>query len=254
MKHAENEILELFISESSDLLKAWESFSLELERNQETGIFGELFRIAHSLKGFGLNAGLKEISKLVHQVEELVLALRDHKIPCDLQAVDILLDFKDLLDSWIYEIRYDKNYVIDYKSLSSRISDLLMEASESGVIENSAPAILLVDRKDQFTQLVKCLLDYKYEVVVSHSNDEALETFKQIEPVLIVVEIRAANINGLQLIQEIRKSSKIPIIAYSKLFANEFAKAKSVGANATLQKADNLSQITIAVEKLLKSS
>ncbi|MFK7827005.1 MAG: Hpt domain-containing protein [Oligoflexales bacterium] len=253
MKHAENEILELFISESSDLLKSWESFSLELERNQEAGILGELFRIAHSLKGFSLNAGLKEISKLVHQVEEFVLALRDQKISCDLQAVDILLDFKDLLDNWIYEIRYDKNYVSDYKVLSNRISDILQEASESNVVEKSAPAILLVDRKDQFTQLVKCLLDYKYEVILSHSNSEAEKAFNENDPVLVVVEVRAANINGIQFIQEIRKTSSIPIVAYSKLFANEFPKARAAGANTTLQKDDNVSQITIAVEKLLKS-
>ena len=253
MKHAENEILELFISESFDLLKAWESFSLELERNHDPGIFAELFRLAHSLKGFGLNAGLKEISKLVHQVEEFVLALRDQKIPCDLQAVDILLDFKDLLDSWIYEIRYDKSYVSDYKGLSSRISDMLLEASEPEVPETAAPAILLVDRRDQFTQLVKCLLDYKYEVILAHTDSDALEKFSALNPVLIITEIRAANINGVKFIQDVRKESRVPILAYSKLFANEFAKAKAAGANATLQKEDNVSQITIAVEKLLQA-
>ena len=99
---------------------------------------------------------------------------------------------------------------------------------------------------------MKCLLDYKYDVIVSHSNGDALEKFAELNPILIISEIRAANINGLQFIEEIRSVSKVPIIAYSKLFANEFPKARAAGANATLQKNDNVSQITITVEKLLQ--
>lgn len=252
MKHAENEILELFISESSDLLKAWESFSLELERNQDPGIFDELFRIAHSLKGFGQNASLAEVSKLIHLIEEFVLGLRDQRIECDIQAVDILLDFKDVLSNWISEIRYDKNFIVEHRNLSLEISRQLDSASKPKPDLQYAGNILIVDRQDQFTQLVKCLLDFKYEVVLSHSNADALSALKKVKPVLVIVEIKTVNIDGLRIIQDIRQQSSVPIIAYSKLFTNEFAKAKAAGANATLQKDDNVSYITMTVEKLLE--
>lgn len=73
--------------------------------------------------------------------------------------------------------------------------------------------ILLVDDDPNISHLV-CLYLQKegYEVTESARGDDALEAFKRISPDLVLLDVMLPGLDGLQVLKEIRKTSKVPVI------------------------------------------
>lgn len=90
-------LTELFAAEAEETLAALEQGLLGLERGGEPDLLHEVFRAAHNLKGAAKVAGYADIGELAHVAEELLVRLRDRKLPISKGMITILLASVDEL-------------------------------------------------------------------------------------------------------------------------------------------------------------
>ena len=73
--------------------------------------------------------------------------------------------------------------------------------------------ILLVDDDPNISHLVRLYLEKEgFDVTESARGDEALEAFKREAPALVLLDVMLPGMDGLQMLKEIRKTSKAPVI------------------------------------------
>lgn len=86
-----------FVDEANDHLDAISSALLKLQGAKDPSDFEEMLRKAHTLKGSASTVGLVSISQAAHQLEDLLIDLRDRRSPIDHQQLELLLEATDLL-------------------------------------------------------------------------------------------------------------------------------------------------------------
>jgi DNA-binding response OmpR family regulator len=73
--------------------------------------------------------------------------------------------------------------------------------------------ILLIDDDQNVSHLIRLYLEKEgYQVHEASRGDEGLAAFKQHAPSLVLLDIMLPGIDGLDVLREIRKTSKIPVI------------------------------------------
>ncbi len=73
--------------------------------------------------------------------------------------------------------------------------------------------ILLVDDDPNISRLVRLYLEKEgFEVTDAARGDDALTSFQQASPDLVLLDVMLPGIDGLQVLKEIRKTSKAPVI------------------------------------------
>ena len=73
--------------------------------------------------------------------------------------------------------------------------------------------ILLVDDDPNISHLVRLYLEKEgFEVTESARGDDALISFQQATPDLVLLDVMLPGMDGLQVLREIRKTSKAPVI------------------------------------------
>jgi PAS domain S-box-containing protein len=81
---------------------------------------------------------------------------------------------------------------------------------------NKISRILIVDDEDNSIHVLKLLLKDKYELIIAHDGQEAIEKFMLEKPDMVLMDIKMPNVDGYSAFDEIRKQSNrdnVPIIA-----------------------------------------
>jgi DNA-binding response OmpR family regulator len=115
--------------------------------------------------------------------------------------------------------------------------------------------ILVVEDETSIRNLYKEeLIDEGYDVITAEDGNVGYEMFKSEDPDLITIDLKMPNLNGLELLDKIRKEDKeIPIIIYSAY--SEFTQNFSVwAANEYLVKSSDLTEFKSKVKELLGAS
>ena len=103
--------------------------------------------------------------------------------------------------------------------------------------------ILLVDDEIDFLQLLKLRLEANdYNVITAMNGKEALEKFKREKPDMLILDVMMPEINGIEVLREIRKEDqKIPIFIITA-FSNEerFKAANQFNASGFIMKTSDL--------------
>ena len=73
--------------------------------------------------------------------------------------------------------------------------------------------ILLVDDDPNISHLVRLYLEKEgFEVTEAARGDAALEAFRRSAPALVLLDVMVPGMDGLQVLKEIRKQSRVPVI------------------------------------------
>jgi len=73
--------------------------------------------------------------------------------------------------------------------------------------------ILLVDDDPNISHLVRLYLEKEgFDVTEAARGDDALQCFQKQTPALVLLDVMLPGIDGLQVLKEIRKTSKVPVI------------------------------------------
>jgi len=125
------------------------------------------------------------------------------------------------------------------------------------VLQSAAqlPLLLVVEDNRDLCKMLRLQLEDKYRVVVAFNGREGLKKVSQLHPDLVITDIMMPEMNGTEMLEEIRKDiaiSHIPVIIVTAKH-NEEAKiqAISMGANAYITKPFNKDYLIARVEQLL---
>lgn len=95
-----NQYLEIFIEESQEHLQSLNQSLLGLETNpKDMEKLNEIFRVAHTIKGMAGTMGFSKMTKLTHQMENLLDSIRNGKTEVTTLTVDVLFECLDFLEN-----------------------------------------------------------------------------------------------------------------------------------------------------------
>lgn len=123
-----NEYLDVFIEESKEHIQALNDHLLTLEKNPEdVSIVNEIFRSAHTLKGMSATMGFQDLADLTHKMENVLDAIRNHKVKLNEAMLDVIFKAVDALEAMVLDI-------IDGGEGKKDVKDLVnqLEAMEKG--------------------------------------------------------------------------------------------------------------------------
>ena len=113
--------------------------------------------------------------------------------------------------------------------------------------------ILIVEDERKISEIViKYLQKDDYEVLLAENGMDALNMFHSVSPDLIVLDIMMPYLNGLEVLDEIRRVSKVPVIILSaKSGFDDRIDGLSMGADDYLIKPFSPKELLLRIEKLL---
>jgi PAS domain S-box-containing protein len=139
------------------------------------------------------------------------------------------------------------------KNSIGRIVNRLTEEADKSFFKT--PKILVVDDDDRSIHMLKIWLKDKYELIIAHGGQEAIEKFMLEKPDMVLMDIRMPDVNGYIAFDEIRKQStrdNVPIIAITAWAMEEDRTAiLKHGFNDFISKPINMGLLTETIEKYM---
>lgn len=145
-----NELLELFVSETRELLEAASKDLLALEKDPaDHECLNRLFRSTHTLKSSAAMFDYDPMTALMHAAEDLLDALRQGKLTLNAATVDQLLDCLDMVSQWVEHVEAHESLTADAEAVSKELIEGLrtlvpdeLVPADSPLAEVQAPADL----------------------------------------------------------------------------------------------------------------
>lgn len=132
MDRFEQEIKAEFVEEASRLLVEAEQCFLLLESNpQDTATLGNLFRIAHNIKGSSKAAGFDALGAFTHALESFMLQCKSGQIPILPGTISLLLKCNDHIRQYIDVLKENFSAVIDSSPIIAEIHGFKADESSS---------------------------------------------------------------------------------------------------------------------------
>ncbi len=118
------------------------------------------------------------------------------------------------------------------------------------------PKIMLIDDSSTNNLLYSSILsDEGYEVIVCDNAKSALKNIEKEKPSLIILDLMMPGMDGFDLIENLKKNTRLSSIPIIMLTANATVesekKALSLGVKAFMSKPIGIKEITEAVKEVL---
>ena len=105
MDDFEKELKEDFLQEATDLIDEFEQVFLDLEIDSSPEILDKVFRFAHNLKGTSRAVGFGDVAEFTHEVENLILKLKEGEMLASPEIVSLLLKCNDHIAHMIVTLK-----------------------------------------------------------------------------------------------------------------------------------------------------
>ncbi|KMY53634.1 chemotaxis protein CheA [Bacillus sp. FJAT-27231] len=176
-----NQYLEVFIDESKEHLQAINENLLLLEKNPEDlAIVNEIFRSAHTLKGMSATMGYEDLANLTHKMENVLDAIRNHKLHVTADILDVVFASIDDLEAMVQDIAAGGTGKRDV----SDIVDKLLKI-ENGETANSTAASAQIEASPSVSPSSTVKYDEFEYTVIQQSKEQGFNCLE------VAVELRA---------------------------------------------------------------
>jgi two-component system, OmpR family, KDP operon response regulator KdpE len=115
--------------------------------------------------------------------------------------------------------------------------------------------ILVVDDEKEITRaLQRGLSTYGYEVLVTHSGEEALELIERQRPDLLLLDLGLPGISGLEVCKQVRAQSHLPPIIVISVRSRESEKVRALdlGADDYVSKPFGMKEVLARIRVALR--
>lgn len=125
-------LLDQFLSESRDLIERASQGFMALEKApDDASVLDDLFRSVHTIKGASGLFDIQPFTAVVHAAEDVLDALRDHRLQLTPEMIDLLLEALDQIERWLGDLEAHEALPEDAapagRSMSAALRTLLPE-------------------------------------------------------------------------------------------------------------------------------
>lgn len=132
MDDFELELKNDFLAEAEALLESAEQAFLKLEEDWgNSSLLDEIFRLAHNLKGTSRAVGFGDVAEFTHEMENLILQIKEGKLEVDQKVITILLECSDHIVMMITGLKEDIEARFDSVQIISKIVEILSQKNNS---------------------------------------------------------------------------------------------------------------------------
>lgn len=125
----EKEILDGFLAESLESFEALDALFIQLENNPENiDVIHPIFRAMHSLKGNAPFFGLLKVKMVAHNIESVLVGLREKKFSAHKALINKILEGIDLIRGMLHRVQHGEKEV-DSEAVVQVYCDSLNQAS-----------------------------------------------------------------------------------------------------------------------------
>jgi len=137
------QLVHTFLAEADEFIEEMEAGLLALEENSDDkGLIDQVFRAAHSLKGSSMAVGLTQVGSFTHELEALLLEVKENRIKISPAVIGTLLKCNDHVKTMIEGLKKDLTATFDSTSLIAEISNFKAQKPKSAApVAAAAPAI-----------------------------------------------------------------------------------------------------------------
>lgn len=124
-----DEIINDFITESSEALESLDQKFMELEKNPaDTKLLNDIFRSVHTIKGAAGFLGFQQMVEVSHVTEDILNKLRKAEMLVDASIMDAILQAVDLIKVLLNNIREKNGRQEDVAPVTALLNQLLLGA------------------------------------------------------------------------------------------------------------------------------
>lgn len=170
-----NQYLEVFIDESNEHLQSCSESLLVLEQNPDNiEIVNDIFRNAHTLKGMSATMGFEDIADLTHKMENVLDAIRNHKIQVTAELLDVVFESVDHLEEMVSDISNGGDGKKDVTQTVEKLKRL--ESGES--IENIETVVATSSETVTEVAESKLIFDDFEQTVLEQSMEQGFSAYE----------------------------------------------------------------------------
>ncbi|MBF0301301.1 MAG: Hpt domain-containing protein [Oligoflexia bacterium] len=208
-----SEVINSFLEETMDLLQKWEQECLDLEKDQNEHDYGEMFRIAHNIKGSAKMFALEDLSNYVHHLEDVINLLRNKKADINFEVIELFLEGHSILTKWILELKEDITYVIpDLEGSIKHINNVKLKLENNGVKEVNVAEEVVVKEIVQNLDVNMRDINFEDDLIINNL-DKYVTTNKFEDEKNYFINIKCDRIDtaGIQYLISLIKTNNILI-------------------------------------------
>lgn len=151
MDEFELELKQDFLTEASQLLDDSEQAFLNLEGDKDNPeLMDGIFRLAHNLKGTSRAVGFGQVAEFTHEMENLILKVKNREIPVTDHVVTVLLECNDHLRYMLDSLKDNMDATLDSVEVTAKVVAILNGEAASSEIPDEIDTTV----DDQFSEPV----------------------------------------------------------------------------------------------------
>lgn len=269
----ERQLKREFLSEAEEIIQKFEDVLLQLKPGSDNASkMNELFRYAHTLKGSGLAAGFTQFGHFAHKIENLLDAIRAHKIAVSRANTDILLAALDALRAYRRNLESDGGAQADFQELETRILEIMGKPTSAEDLRRQPPLqvsprsfsldfdheliplVYVCEDDDATRELIERSLPRNWRVEGFVSGEAFMLRFQQEPAHLVITDLRLPGMDGNQVIEQVKNiAPRTPVIVISGLAErSDVINFLAVGAFAFLEKPFDESDLRQTCDRALR--
>ena len=138
MDEFEKEVKLDFLAEAMQLLNDAEQAFLALEQDKNnSNLMNEIFRLAHNLKGTSRAVGFGDVAEFTHEMENLILQVKEGNTQITDGIVSLLLECNDHVSEMIKKLNSDLEARSSSEEIIQKIKSALNGKLENSITESS---------------------------------------------------------------------------------------------------------------------
>jgi two-component system chemotaxis sensor kinase CheA len=184
MDDFEKEVKLDFLAEAIQLLGDSEKAFLALESDKNnTSLMNEIFRLAHNLKGTSRAVGFGDVAEFTHEMENLILKLKEGHLEITDQIVSLLLECNDHVTVMIKTLNMDLDSRFNSTEIIEKIHSALKGEMSSTPVETEPTSVAESANVDMISEDDIALLK-KFQQDLDHAAPADVEAESVVKSVL----------------------------------------------------------------------